>query len=267
MNTLLGAARHRAGTPGLWAAVAVIIVQRLLHGAWWKAPFAPTSAAEWVIRKSPSPVATYVIDNLGHRSQSMLTYTFIALALVLGYAVGRRPAWMLAAAAFVLTLLAAYLDPLAQDIAGAIGSASVAAMAAFLAQTGLRARPETKAADGAETVGGVDWGRRQFLARVGLGAIFVAVAGTAALRSGSRSTPKGSVHADQPAVVPLDSDFREIAGSRRARPRAVSTTPSILTSRTHSSTSRVGGLSWTAQWRRRCRCHWPTCRRWGRRSA
>jgi DMSO/TMAO reductase YedYZ molybdopterin-dependent catalytic subunit len=223
VKTLFEAARRGAGMPGLFAAAAVIIAQRLLHGALHEAPFAPTAAAEWVIRKSPGPVATYVIDNLGHNGQTVLTYTCIAAALVLGYAVGRRPAWVLAAAAFVLTLLAAYLDPLARDVAGAIGSASVAALVAFLAQTALRARPEAKAAEGAEageTVGGVDWGRRQFLSRVGLGAVFVAVAATAGLRSGSRSTPKGSVHADQPAVVPIDSGFREVAGlSPRTTPR------------------------------------------------
>jgi DMSO/TMAO reductase YedYZ molybdopterin-dependent catalytic subunit len=212
MNTLFRAARHTVGTPGLWAAGAAVIVQRLLHAALHQAPFAPTSAAEWVIRESPGPVATYAIEHLGHRAQPTLVYAFIALALVLGFALGRRPAWLLASAAFVLTLLAAYLDPLARDTAGGFASASVAGLTAFLAQTALRARLETEAPAGTESVERVDWERRRFLARVGLGVVVVAAAGTAALRSGSQSTPKGEVLARQPAVIPPDAGFSEVAG-------------------------------------------------------
>lgn len=215
MRKLLGAARQGAGVPGLAAALAAVIVQALLHAGFHQAPFAPYSAAEWVIRTSPGPVATYLIENLGHRAQPILAYACMGLALVLGYALGRRPAWLLAAAAFALTLLATYLDPLAQDIAGAVGSASAAAVTAFLVQTSLRARPArpvTEAAEGGETTEEVDWGRRRLLAGIGLGAVFVAVGGTAALRRGSKSTPKTPVFADEPAVIPRDSGFRSIPG-------------------------------------------------------
>lgn len=217
---LVAAIRNNAGISGLWVAIAVVIVQRLLHGAFHEAPFAPYSAAEWVIRKSPGPIATYMIDHLGHRAQPLLGYSLIALALALGYAIGRRPAWLLATAAFMLTLVAAYVDPLAKDVTGAIVSATIAAATAFLAQTGLQARRGTTAADAAEPAGQVDWGKRRFLARVGLGAIFVAVAGTAAFRAGSRSAPTGPVRADQRAVIPPDPAFPELRGlSPRVTPR------------------------------------------------
>src|SRR3990170_519228 len=108
--TLTRTVRNSAGTPGLWAAVAVVMVQRLLHGAFQRAPFAPYSAAEWVVRESPGPVATYAIDHLGHRAQPLLAYTLIGLTLAAGYLLGRRPPWLLAVLAFALTLIAAYLD-------------------------------------------------------------------------------------------------------------------------------------------------------------
>ncbi len=212
MKKLLQAARQGVGLPGLAAAAAAVIVQALLHAAFHQAPFAPYSAAEWVIRTSPGPVATYVIDHLGHRAQPMLAYTCIALVLVLGYVLGRRPAWLLAAAAFTLTLLAAYLDPLAQDVADAVGSASAAAVTAFLVQTGLHAGPKRQPADGDEATEEVDWGRRRLLAGIGLGAVFVAVGGTAALRRGSTSTPRTAVFADEPVVIPHDTGFPQVAG-------------------------------------------------------
>lgn len=211
MRALIESIRRGAGLPGLGAAAAVLIAQRLLHAGYHDAPFAPYSAAEWVIRESPGPLATYIIDTFGHRGQTLLGYSLIAATLVLGYAIGRRPAWVLGAAAFVLTLITAYLDPLADDVGGAFASAAVAAAAAILAHTALRARPRIPA-EGVPVEEGVDWERRRFLALAGLGAVFVAVAGTAWWRPGKSSAPVRPIRADKPAVVPTDPAFRQAAG-------------------------------------------------------
>ncbi len=209
---LLKTLRSNLGLAGLWAALATVIVQRLLHAAFHQAPFAPYSAAEWTIRKSPGPVATYAIDHLGHDAQPLLGYTFIAFSLILGYAIGRRPAWLVAAAAVALTLTAAYLDPLAKDPAGALSSATMAGATAFMAQMAFRARASaTEASDTDADSGGTDWGRRRFLARAVLGIIVLGVAGTAALRAGSRM-PRRPVRADQPALIPTDPTFKEVIG-------------------------------------------------------
>ena len=120
---LIKAVANGAGTPGLWAALVVVSVQRLLHGAFHEVPFAPYSAAEYLIRKSPGSLATYAIDHLGHRAMPAIGYMFITATLVLGYAIGRRPAWVLAGVAFILTSIAAYVDPLVHDISGTITSA------------------------------------------------------------------------------------------------------------------------------------------------
>jgi DMSO/TMAO reductase YedYZ molybdopterin-dependent catalytic subunit len=209
---LIRTIRSSLGLAGFWAAFATVIVQRLLHGAFRQAPFAPYSAAEWMIRESPGPVATYAIDHLGHNAQPLLGYTFITFSLILGFMIGRRPAWILAAAAFALTLNAAYLDPLAKDTAGALSSAALAGATAFLAQTAFRARTFAKEArDTDAATGGTDWGRRRFLARALLGIIVLGVAGTAALRAGARMAQR-AVRADQPALIPTDPAFKEVTG-------------------------------------------------------
>lgn len=219
MRSLAEAIRRGAGAPGLWAALIVVIVQRLLHSAFHQAPFAPYSAAEWMIRKSPGSLATYAIDHLGHRAMPLIGYTFIAATLVLGYAIGRRPAWALAAVAFVLTLVAAYLDPLVRDWTGTISSAVVAAITAFVAVAAFQRRPTVEPAS--EVKSQDYWSRRQFLARAGLGVVVVGVAGTTVLRAGARSAPKGSVRADQAAVIPMDASFPEVQGlSPRVTSRA-----------------------------------------------
>jgi DMSO/TMAO reductase YedYZ molybdopterin-dependent catalytic subunit len=197
--------------PGLWAALAVVVVQRLLHGAFHQATFAPYSAAEWVIRESPGPLATYAIDNFGHNAQRLLGYSLIAVALVVGYAVGRRPAWLLAVAAFLLTLLAAWLDPVSDDVAGALASASTAALTAFLARIAFEPRPAA-VPESAAGRAPADPGRRRFLARAGLGVIFVGAGGAALFRAGSSAVPTGDVRADRPVAVPADPAFRAIAG-------------------------------------------------------
>jgi DMSO/TMAO reductase YedYZ molybdopterin-dependent catalytic subunit len=189
----------------------VLVVQALLHAAFPEAPFAPYSAAEWVIRQSPGPLATYAIDNFGHRAQSMLTYSLIAFALVLGFAVGRRPAWVLALLAAGLTLVAAYLDPMPQETAGVLASAFVAGLTGLLALVALRRLPASSSVDAAEPER-VNWSRRQFLARTALGFTLVGVFGAAFARSGSRSTPTGPVRADRAAAIPADAAFASAPG-------------------------------------------------------
>lgn len=215
MRTLVRAVRTVLANPGLWTAAFAVVVQRLLHATWPDAPFAPYAAAEWMVRQSPGPLATSAIEHLGHRALPLLGYTFIALTLALGLLVGRRPAWVLTAIAFLLTLLAAYLDPLPLSVPGTLGSASIAALTALAGATALERSPGTGAR------GETDWSRRRLLARAGLGVIVLGVGGTAALRQGSRSAPTGPVRADQPAMIPIDSGFVEVAGlSPRVTPRA-----------------------------------------------
>ena len=214
LQALVRAVRMSAGLPGLWTAALAVVVQRLLHGAFHDAPFAPYALAEWVVRKTPGPLATYAIDHLGHRALPTFGYAFIAATLVLGFLVGRRPAWLLAAIAFALTLVAAYLDPLPHSVPWAFASAFVVACTAFVAPLALQRHVEP----GAQ---GTDWARRRLLAQGALGLIVIGVGGTAALRAGSRSTPTGPVRADQPAAIPADPTFREVAGlSPRVTPRA-----------------------------------------------
>jgi DMSO/TMAO reductase YedYZ molybdopterin-dependent catalytic subunit len=149
-------------------------------------------------------MATWAIDNIGHRAQSLLGWTFIGGTLVLGYLLGRRPAWLLAGFALALTLIAGWLDPLVKEMTGTISSAIVAAITAFVA--GVSFQRIAASEPGPE----VDWGRRRFMARAGLGVLVVGVAGTAALREGSRSTPRGVVRADEPAAVPMDASFPNV---------------------------------------------------------
>ena len=215
MRPLAGAVRTATAGPGLWAAACAIVAQRLLHSAFPAAPFAPYSIAEWAVRKSPGALATYAIDHLGHRALPTFGYAFIALALAIGLIAGRRPAWMLAAIAFLLTLLAAFLDPIPRGVTPALSSASVAALTALSAAIAFR--PRERDAPPPET----DWTRRRLLARAGLGMILVGVGGAAAVRQGSRSAPSGFVRADEPAIVPFDGAFAEVDGlSPRVTPRA-----------------------------------------------
>jgi DMSO/TMAO reductase YedYZ molybdopterin-dependent catalytic subunit len=211
--------RDGAGLAGLVAMAVVLVVQALLHTAFHEAPFAPYSAAEWVIRQSPGPLATYAIDNFGHRAQSVLTYSLIASALALGFLVGRRPAWVLALLAGGLTLVAAYLDPMPQDIAGVVASAFVAGLTGWLTMVAVRRLPASTEGEATEPER-VNWSRRQFLARTSLGFVLVGVFGAAFARSGSRSTPTGPVRADSPATVPADSAFASVPGlSPQVTPR------------------------------------------------
>jgi DMSO/TMAO reductase YedYZ molybdopterin-dependent catalytic subunit len=218
--------------PGLLAAATVVVVQRLLHAAYHEAPFAPYAMAEWMIRKSPGPLATWAIDNLGHNAQSLLGWSFIAGTLVLGFAIGRRPAWLLAGVAFALTVLASYLDPISNDTGGTIASAGIAAVTAYVAVAAFSAPPAPATEH--------DPSRRRLLAKAGLGAVVVGVAGTAVFREGSRAAPDGPVRADQPAVIPPDATFSEVPElSPRVTSRADHYTVDI-----NLEDPRIGQSSW-----------------------
>lgn len=201
--------------PGLFAAALALVAQRLLHVAFPNAPFAPYSMAEWIVRTTPGPLATYAIEHLGHRALPSIGYGAIALTLVIGLVAGKRPPWALASIAFLLTLLAGRLDPLGPDGPGILGSAFLAAVVAFAVAIGLRSSEE---AAGQEEP---DWTRRRLLIAGALSVLLVGLVWTASLRRALRMVPVRVVRADQPATIPLDSSFVEAPGlSPRVTSRA-----------------------------------------------
>lgn len=200
-NTFVRVTRSVLTNPGLWAAALALFAQRLLHGAYHQAPFAPFSIAEWVIRKTPGPLATEGIERLGHSAQPLLANSMIVVALLAGLLLGRRPGWLLATFAFALTLIAAWLDPLTRSVSATFASAALAGFVAFTVVTALGPAPEWGTAF--ET----NWARRRLLARVSIVLVMLGVGGAAFFRGGSRSTPTGPVRADEPVRVPNDPGF------------------------------------------------------------
>jgi DMSO/TMAO reductase YedYZ molybdopterin-dependent catalytic subunit len=179
----------------------------MLHGAFSQAPFAPYALAEWVVRKSPGPLATYAIDHLGHRALPSIGYMIVAATLVLGFVLGRRSPWRLAAIALIFTVAAARLDPLPGSAGGTAASAIVAALTVLAAATAFSParRPDTEDE--------VNWGRRRFLAGTSLGLIVIGVGGADLVRTGAQATPTDAVRADQPAVIPIDPTFMDVPGN------------------------------------------------------
>jgi DMSO/TMAO reductase YedYZ molybdopterin-dependent catalytic subunit len=204
------AAGRRVGSwlasPGLWATGAALIAQRLLHAAVLEAPFAPYSAAEWVVRETPGPVVTWGIEQLGHYALRSTGYIAMAVALVAGMLLGNRPPWLLASLAALLTVFAARVDPVPPEAGATLGSTVIAAVAAYAAAELVRPAPRSAPAAEFDPV------RRRLVAGVGLGVGLFALGGVAIIRSGLRSTPSGPVIADTPAVIPNDPAFAPVTG-------------------------------------------------------
>jgi len=194
----------RDAATGAALATVALAAQWALHIADPGAPFAPDSAAAWLVRHTPGDLATAAIDVLGHWALRTLTLASAAAAVTAGALLGRLRPRIVAAAAGAATLLAAGLDPAAPPALGALGSAGVAILAVLLAGAALGPRDaKATAVDGP--------GRRRVLALLGLAAGAVLVGG-AALRRLLESLPMGSVSADVAVDIPDDPGFRAVSG-------------------------------------------------------
>lgn len=192
--------------PGLWAVVAALVAQRLLHAAFLEAPFAPYSVAEWIVRETPGSLVTWGIEQLGGAALGSTGYIAIAGALIAGMLLGSRPSWVLAGLAALLTVFAARVDPVPPEVGATMASVIVAAGAAYAAAEVVRRAPVPASSKE------FDSGRRRLLTGLGLGVGLMLLGGTAIIRSIARSTPSGPVMADTPAVIPNDNTFARVAG-------------------------------------------------------
>ena len=193
-------------SPGLWATVAALIAQRLLHLAYLEAPFAPYSLAEWIVRETPGPLVTWGIEQLGGYALGSTGYIAMAVALSAGMLLRDRPSWLLASLAALVTVFAARVDPVPSAAGATAVSVAVAAVAAYAAAELVR--PAPLRAPGQE----FDPIRRRLVVGAGLAVGLFVLGGTALIRSGQRSTPSSPVIADAPPVIPTDISFPQVAG-------------------------------------------------------
>lgn len=199
---------------GLWAAAAALLAQRLLHLAVPEAPFAPYSIAARIIRESPGPLATWAIEQLGHNALQALGWGCVAVALPLGFLLGRRHPNLFGVLAFLLTVLAARVDPMTPGVGPTLLSATVAGLAALLTAVVL-----TPGDADAETEANPT--RRRLIAGAALGGLFWATGAGAIARRQTEKAPSGAVRADMPATIPPDASFAELPGiSPRITPNA-----------------------------------------------
>ena len=192
--------------PGLWAVAAALIAQRLLHIAFLEAPFAPFSLAAVVVRETPGPIVTWAIENLGGSALGSTSYVVMAVALIAGALLGRKPPWLFASLAALLTIFAAGVDPVPPEVGATAASAAVAAIAAYAAAELIRSAPARASAQA------FDPRRRRLVAGAGLAMGLFVLGGTAIFRAGRRSTPTTPVFADAPVVIPKDPVFAPVAG-------------------------------------------------------
>jgi DMSO/TMAO reductase YedYZ molybdopterin-dependent catalytic subunit len=190
--------------PGLWAAAAALLAQRFLHAAWRDAPFAPYSIAERIIRESPGPLVTWGIERMGHNAMQLLAWTCVVGSLPLGWLMGRRHPALFGTLAFLVTVLAARIAPMRPDVGPTIVSALVAGIAAILAAAVFTPAPEGDAK--------ANQTRRRLLAGAGLGVLLWVTGAGALIRRQTEEAPSGPVRADQPAIVPPDASFQQVAG-------------------------------------------------------
>jgi DMSO/TMAO reductase YedYZ molybdopterin-dependent catalytic subunit len=189
---------------GFWAALAAVVAQRLLHLGMPEAPFAPYSIAAEVIRASPGPLATWGIEQLGHRALLALGWSCVAVTLVLGFLLGRRSPLLLGALGFLLTILAARIDPMGPPVGPTLLSALVAGGAAALTALLLLPREELAQFDPV---------RRRLVTGGALGVLFWITGAGAITRRQSDKVPSGAsgaVRADSLAVLPADSAFADL---------------------------------------------------------
>jgi DMSO/TMAO reductase YedYZ molybdopterin-dependent catalytic subunit len=191
-------------------AVAALAAQWALHLAVPRAPFAPFSLGEWLVRQAPGGLATAAIELFGHQALHMVAVLSVAGALALAVVLRRAAPAVLGGVALVSSLGAGWLDPRRPGPAWALAAAAVAALAAILAALAAATRPGRQ--QPMRPAGRVaDPGRRRLLAGIALGA-GSAVLGGAAARRALQPARAGLVIADRPAAVPHDPGFAGIAG-------------------------------------------------------
>jgi DMSO/TMAO reductase YedYZ molybdopterin-dependent catalytic subunit len=202
--------RHQAKLPdtviGLAAAGSVVLFQGLLHVAVPEAPFAPFTLAEFVVRHIPGGLATGAIELLGHWALRLAGFGAILMALGAGVALHHRSPFTLALAAFLVTLVAAALDPTQPGVLAALAAALVAGVAALTAAVLLR---EWRL-DVGDSIP-VDMSRRRLLAAGVWGFGLVALGGGAFWRL-MHPLASVSVTADLPLDVSSDSAFDAVPG-------------------------------------------------------
>lgn len=189
---------------GLAAAGSAILFQGLLHLAVPGAPFVPFALAEFVVRYIPGGLATGAIELLGHWALRLAGLGAVLAALVVGVALRRRSPPALALAAFLLTLVAAVLDPSHPAILASLSAALVAGVAALAAALALR---EWHPGGGAK----FDVSRRRLLA-VGIWGVGVALLGGGAFWRALHPLASASVTADLPLAVSPDPAFDAVPG-------------------------------------------------------
>jgi DMSO/TMAO reductase YedYZ molybdopterin-dependent catalytic subunit len=191
-----------------------VAAQRLLHLAMPEAPFAPYSIAAEIIRLSPGPLATWAIEQLGHNALQSLGWGSVVVALPLGFLLGRRHPALLGALAFLLTMLAARIDPMTPAAGPTLLSATVAGLAAGLTAFVLTPVDADTDAEANPT-------RRRLVAGVALGGVFWLTGAGAIARRQTDKVPAGAVRADMPAILPVDASFRDLTSlSPRITPSA-----------------------------------------------
>lgn len=110
-----------------------LAAQLLLRIGWSTAPFAPYSIGNWVVRRTPGPLATEAIERLGHRAADILALSMVLALFAIGILLRNRPPWLLAAVLAAMTLLAAWLDPIPRGAGVVLASAGAAAAGVFAA--------------------------------------------------------------------------------------------------------------------------------------
>ncbi len=110
-----------------------LAAQLLLRIGWSTAPFAPYSIGNWVVRRTPGPLATEAIERLGHRAADILALSMVVALFAIGFLLRNRPPWLLAAVLAAVTLLAAWLDPIPRGAGVVLAAAAVAALGVFAA--------------------------------------------------------------------------------------------------------------------------------------
>jgi DMSO/TMAO reductase YedYZ molybdopterin-dependent catalytic subunit len=190
---------------GLAAAGSALLFQGLLHLAVPGVPFAPFALAAFVVRHFPGGLATGAIELLGHWALRLAGLSAILAALGSGVVLRHRSPRTLALAAFLLTLVAALLDPTHPDLLAALVAALVAGTAAVTAAAVLREwRPHGRGADFAAS-------RRRLLA-AGIWGLGVSLLGSDAVWRALHPLFSAAVTADLPLDVAPDPAFDAVAG-------------------------------------------------------
>jgi DMSO/TMAO reductase YedYZ molybdopterin-dependent catalytic subunit len=189
---------------GLAAAGSALLFQGLLHLAEPGVPFVPFSLAAFVVRHIPGGLATGAIELLGHWALRLAGLSAILVTLGAGIVMRRRSPRTLALAAFLLTLVAAALDPTHPDTLAALAAALVAGVAALTAAL-LRA---WHAGGGGAAF---DASRRRLLV-AGIWGLGVALLGGGAVWRALHPFVSASVTADLPLDVAPDPAFDAVVG-------------------------------------------------------